>query len=145
MSVIYLLFCIVVAISYRYIKYKFVIKYELLVSLLLVVICIVPVGLSVYKYKHDNNSSNFVDMQKAREFKSNQDSEYSQLWLDFLSYRESEVGRLGSEENFKSFLEVSGYDEKQYAKDVIAGMLEEQGIEDETIVDKCIEENMFTK
>lgn len=130
---------------YIYLNYKYVVKYKPLVILLLVLVCAMPYGTFTYKAFHKSSTTTFVELQKTREFKSNQDSEYSQLWLDFLSFRESELGRLGSEENFQNFLKSAGYTEEQYAKEVITGMLLEEGIEDTTIVDKCIEENMFEK
>lgn len=75
-------------------------------------------------------------------YKSNTKSQYSQIWLDYLSYRDQEIGRLGSVDKFHAFLKSKDFTERTYATQVIRDMLLEQGIDDESIAEKCVEENI---
>lgn len=118
-------------------------KRKLIVSCMLLVILIPQVFNGYFIYVAHNNK--FIAQQKSNEFKSNQDSQYSQLWLDYLSYRDSQVGRVGSEENFSNFLSSKSYTEEDYAREVITGILTEQGLDNiDDIVNTCIEENIET-
>lgn len=138
----YSIIAVVIVYVYKWLAYKYVMPSFISKVLFVVLICI-PIGYGVI-YKYNNNYTGTPSNEKiAKEFKSNQDSEYSQLWLDYLSFRDLEIGRLGSEEKFKNFLESKGMDERQYAINVIMAMLQEQGVEDTSIAEDCVNENII--
>lgn len=127
-------------IAYRFIMYHMVISKPWIVIVILLLIALAPTG---YKLTTTViNKPSVPDVKQDKGFISNQDSEYSQLWLDYLSFRDGEIGRLGSEERFKSFLKEKGFTERTYALEVIRDMLDEKGVEDTSIADKCVEENI---
>lgn len=137
----YLIGVIIVIVLYREIAYRLIVP-EIIGKILYIIIMLVPVVYVGFTCYSNSNYNSVVDSKAVREFKSNQDSEYSQLWLDYLSFRDAEIGRLGSDEKFRAFLESKGMSEREYAIEVIKDMLAEQGIEDLSIAEDCVSENI---
>lgn len=137
--ILYLVVLILAMIGFKYLSYYIVLP-GWLGKVLLIIALFIPLGFGVMQYQSKYKS--FDEFKVNMEFKSNQDSEYSQLWLDYLSFRDSEIGRLGSVTKFEAYLESKGLSEKEYAEEVIRDMLLEQGITDENIAIKCVEENL---
>lgn len=74
--------------------------------------------------------------------KVNEESKYKDEWVMYVSFRDMEIGRLGSKEKFRDMLDKEGITERDYATKTLEFILQDMHRKDyKEVAEKAVKEN----